>query len=78
MIRMTRYKRKFDCAVCGGTVYYDSVTQIIICKCAQVSINPIPSKELLDNFNELPQVIIESPFGMPKNTWIDYKGMREK
>ena len=74
---MARYKRKFDCGVCGGTVYYDSATEIILCKCGEVR-TPIQSKELFENFTKILKVIIEAPFGMPKNTWIDYKGGDQK
>ena len=74
---MTRYKRKFDCAVCGGTVYHDDQTNIRFCKCGQVK-GQIPDDELSNNFAKIPQVIIEAPFGKPKNTWIDYSRVEHK
>ncbi len=66
---MARYKRKFDCGVCGGTVYYDSETEILICKCGE-GVAQITNENLSEFFTEIQKVIIEAPFG--KNTRIDY------
>jgi hypothetical protein len=37
---MTLYKRKWDCAVCGEPVYYDTDTNTLSCGCGQRKTTP--------------------------------------
>ena len=68
-----KYRRNFECAVCGGWVDYDSETETLTCKCGTVKAK-VPAKDLLVFWTKKPkvEVVIEAPFGMPENTWIDY------
>lgn len=33
---MTLYKRKWDCGVCEGPVYYEDKTEMMVCACGAI------------------------------------------
>lgn len=54
LIKMNQYIRKWDCAVCGGKVLYNTYTEKLKCKCGEVSpINVIDYRVLINNFDKL-------------------------
>jgi hypothetical protein len=62
MINMVRYKKKTVCIICGDTQYYNSETEILLCKCGQVRAR-IVKRDLLEFYTKIPEVIIQSAYG---------------
>lgn len=44
--------RKWNCAVCGSSVLYDTASETILCDCGRVG-SSASREQLLDNFTEI-------------------------
>jgi len=52
---MTRYKRKWDCAVCGKPVIYDPKENTVSCDCGTVKIVPLSLNDIVLNWERIQQ-----------------------